>query len=100
PAGVFTLNAKHHPAAKVWVGGDTMLINGQRVAYVRNSRHEASRAGRLLSAACDMVVAATGLVVPVNAAEITVKKAPEDVVIVPRMQLHKWLARRPTIWNA
>lgn len=31
PAGVFTVNAKHHPSASVWVGGDTFIVNGQRV---------------------------------------------------------------------
>jgi hypothetical protein len=30
PGGVFTVNAKNHPNAKVWVGGDTFLVNGHR----------------------------------------------------------------------
>ncbi|MBO0901763.1 NERD domain-containing protein [Cellulomonas sp. zg-ZUI222] len=49
PAGVFTVNAKHHPHASVWVRGDTFMVNGRRVPYVRNSRHEAGRASRLLT---------------------------------------------------
>jgi hypothetical protein len=49
PAGVFTVNAKHHPNTSIWVGGDTFMVNGQRVPYVRNSRHEARRAARRLS---------------------------------------------------
>src|SRR6185312_13324595 len=47
PAGVFTINAKNHPNASVWVGADTFLVNGTRTWYVRNSRHEAARASRL-----------------------------------------------------
>jgi hypothetical protein len=49
PAGVFTVNAKHHPNTSIWVGGDTFMVNSQRVPYVRNSRHEARRAARRLS---------------------------------------------------
>ena len=38
-----------------------------------------------------------GLVVPVNASEITVKAAPQDVVVVPRMQLHRWLRKQEVV---
>ena len=97
PGGVFTLNAKHHPKAKIWIGGDTIMVNGQRVPYVRNSRHEASRAARLLTAACGWPVEVRGVVVPVNASEITVKAAAQDVVVVPRMQLHRWLRKQEVV---
>ena len=30
PGGIFTVNAKHHPGAKIWVGGDTFMVNGHR----------------------------------------------------------------------
>ncbi len=43
PPGVFTVNAKHHPSASVWVGGDTFMVNGQRMPYIRNSRHDSRR---------------------------------------------------------
>lgn len=58
PGGVFTINAKHHPGARVWVGGEAFFVNGQRHPYVRNSRHEAQRASVLLSAACGFRVLA------------------------------------------
>lgn len=28
PAGVFTVNVKHHPNSSIWVGGDTFMVNG------------------------------------------------------------------------
>lgn len=43
------------------------MIIGQRQPYIRNSRHEAGRAARLLTAACGFPVAVTGVVVPVGA---------------------------------
>jgi hypothetical protein len=117
PGGVFTLNAKHHPGAKLWIAGNTFLVNGQLQPYMRNSRHEASRAARLLSAAAGVAVEATGVVVPVGAAEVVVKEPPADVAVVSRARLVKWListpevldpdavdklfraARRPTTWH-
>jgi hypothetical protein len=97
PGGVFTLNAKNHPDARIWVGGDTVMVDGVRVPYVRNSRHEAGRAGRLLSVACGFPVTATGVVVPVNARDLTIRKPPRDVEVVNRRRLRHWLRRRSEI---
>ncbi len=118
PGGVFAVNAKHHPKAKIWVGGNTFMVNGNRQPYVRNSRHEAKRAATLLSAACGFSVHVEGLIVTVNAAEVVVKTQPEGVGVTWRNNLSKWLlqhghilaseqldaiyeaARRSTTWQA
>jgi hypothetical protein len=100
PGGVFTINAKHHPGAKIWVGGDTFMVNGHRQPYIRNSRHEAKRAARLLSASCGFPVEVAGVVVPVRAADVAVKKAPDDVFVVSRAQVARWLRRRPEVLSA
>ena len=98
PGGVFTLNAKHHPGAKIWVGGNTFMVNGQRQPYVRNSAHEARRAGRLLSAACGFPVTAVGVVVPVGADDVVViKTPPEQVHVIYRRALSGWLRGLPTV---
>jgi hypothetical protein len=97
PGGVFTLNAKHHPRAAVWIGGDTFLVNGQRQPYVRNSRHEAKRAARLLRAASGIGLDVRGVVVPVNAGSLTIKAAPTDVAVVPTKQLTPWLRSRSQV---
>ncbi len=94
PGGVFTLNAKHHPGGRIWVAGDTLMVNGVRQPYVRNSRHEALRAGRLLSSACGFPVRVTGLVVLVNAGDIVVKRPPDGVHVVPRRRVRRWLRRQ------
>lgn len=97
PGGVFTLNAKNHPGAKVWLGGDTVLVAGQRVPHVRNSRHEASRASRLLTAACGTSVPVTGVVVLVGVGALTVKVEPVDVAVVPVRQLAGWMRLQPAV---
>lgn len=97
PGGVFTANAKHHPDAKIWVGGNTVMVNGNKPPYVRNSRHEANRAAELLTRACGFPVFVEGLIVTVNAADVVVKSQPEGVTVVPRMQVTKWLLRHGEI---
>jgi hypothetical protein len=69
PPGVFTLNAKNHPGAKIWIGGDTFMVNGRRQPYFCNSRFEAQRAATLLSTATGVPVVAVGVIVPLGAAD-------------------------------
>lgn len=97
PGGVFTANAKHHPGAKIWVGGTTFMVNGIKQPYVRNSRHEAVRAAGLLSTACGFPVHVEGLLVTVNADDVVVKSQPDGVSVVPRMHVAKWLLRHGDI---
>ena len=99
PGGVFTLNAKHHPNAKIWAGGEMFLVDGHKQPYIRNSRHEADRAAKLLTAACQFPVYVEGVIVTVNAADVVVKAPSRDVHVVPRMQLTRWLARHGEIYS-
>ncbi len=76
PGGVFTVNAKHHPRAQIWVGGKTFLVNGTQQPYLRNSRYEAQRAARLLTAATGLDLHVGGLIAVVNAGDLVVKNTP------------------------
>jgi hypothetical protein len=90
--------AKHHPNAKIWVGGNTVLVNGSRQPYVRNSRHDATRGADLLTDACGFPVIVTGVIVPVGADDLTVKSQPDDVYVISRMAIAGWIrARRPVL---
>ena len=94
PGGVFSINAKHHKGADIWVGGETLLVNRTRHPYIRNSRHEAERASRLLSTAVGEPVVVHGLVVTVNAKSFTIKRSPQPgVTVLYRKQLAPWLLR-------
>lgn len=97
PGGVFTANAKHHPGAKIWVGGNTFMVNGAKQPYIRNARHEAQRAARILADACGFPVPVEGLIVTVNATDVVIKSQPEGVSVVPRMQVAGWLLRHGDI---
>ena len=99
PAGVFTLNTKHHPRGKVWVAEKALLVNGQKTQYLRNSRHEAARASRLLTAGCGFDVAVHAVIVIVGA-DITVKARCPDVRVLYREQLSRWLKSQPHVLAA
>ncbi|MCR1785401.1 NERD domain-containing protein [Nocardioides carbamazepini] len=98
PPGVFTVNAKHHPNASIWVGGDTLMVNGQRVPYIRNSRHEARRAARLLTEHAGFPVTAAGVIAVMGARKgFKVWAQPEDgvVVVVTRRRISQHLLSQP-----
>lgn len=100
PAGVYTLNSKHHPSANVWVFHDAFKVNGQSYKYVRNSRFEARRATKLLSTAVGAPVFATGVIVVLGAHKgFTVKAQPDDVQVVARKGLVRWLTGLPEVLN-
>lgn len=81
-----------------WVGGDTFMVNGQRVPYVRNSRFEARRTAKLLTAAGAGPVTVTRVVAVMGArGGYTVKTQPAGVVVVTRKEVGKWLARQPDV---
>lgn len=95
PGGVFTINAKHHPDAAVWVRGDTFMVNGQRLPYVRNSRFEARRTAKLLASAGAGEVPVTGVIAVMGASRgLTIKEQPAAVVVVACREVGKWIARR------
>jgi hypothetical protein len=100
PGGVYTINAKNHPGAGVWVGGNTVVVNGARTWYVRNSRFEARRAAGLLTARVGFPVHVTGLIAVIcDRTKFTVKSQPPggDVYVLTRRTVTDWLSQRGTV---
>ena len=95
PAGVFTINTKHHRGQNVWVGGRRILVNGQRTDHLRNAAYEAKRTSKLLSVAARMLVDVTPIVAIVGARRMTVRERPYDVAVLPDHELVRWLQRHP-----
>jgi hypothetical protein len=95
PPGVITLNSKCHPSGTAWVGEHAVMVNGQKTDYLRNSRFEAQRAARLLSAACGRPVVAAAAIVFVDIDALTVKQMPADVHVTTQRLLVRWLQHLP-----
>ncbi|GAA1061824.1 nuclease-related domain-containing protein [Agromyces bracchium] len=97
PAGVFTINTKHHRGQHVWVGAKRILVSGQRTDHLRNAAHEAKRTSKLLSAAAGVPVGVTPIVAIVGAKRMTVRERPADVVVLRDTELVRWLRRRRAV---
>ena len=95
PAGVFTINTKHHRGQNVWVGGRRILVNGQRTDHLRNAKYEAKRTSKLLSVAARMLVDVTPIVAIVGAKRMTVRERPFDVAVLRATELTRWLQQHP-----
>lgn len=93
-AGVFTINTKARPDARVWVGSRRLLVNGQATDYLRNSRYEATRTQRLLSAAGAIDVPVAGVIAIVGARQVTVREQPSDVTVLDAARLTRWLEKQ------
>lgn len=100
PAGVFCLNTKNHPDAKIWVAGDTLMVNGQRKHYVPASRNEGKKVSRLLTAACGFKVTVRPVVVLVNCGMPKVKGQPPDVRVCTRRGIVEWLRSQPLLLSS
>jgi hypothetical protein len=92
------LNTKNL-TGKVWVAEHAFLHNGHRTDYLRKSRDEAKRVGRLLGAALAYPVPVRGVLV-VMCDSLTIKRQPVDVAVVTRRQIRDWLFRQPRILTA
>jgi hypothetical protein len=96
PFGVVTVNTKTTGTA-VWVGKYGLTIGGKPVDYIRKSRHEADRAGRLLHRATGLEVPVQSAIVFVGARKVTVRGGgPAGVAVLPTPRaLRHWLHKQP-----
>jgi hypothetical protein len=101
PFGVVTINTKA-TGTSVWVGQYGMKIGGTTVDYLRKSRAERVRAGRLLAHAVGARVPVQSVIVFVGARRFTKSRGgPRDVVVLPaRRELRRWLRRQGTVLAA
>ncbi len=96
PFGVVTVNTKT-TGTTVWVGEYGLTIGGRPVDYIRTSRHEAARAGRLLHRATGLEVPVQPAIVFLGARKVTVRGGgPAGVAVLPTPRaLRHWLHRQP-----
>lgn len=96
PPGVFSLNTKHHPKAKIVVTEKSFRVNGYRENYLPVAAAEAAKVSRVLQAAVGFEVSANPVIV-VMGAELEVRSVPADVSVVRRKDLPKWFLRLPPV---
>lgn len=97
PAGVFTINTKRHRGQRIWVGERMLLVAGHKTDHLRNSRHEAKRTAKLLTAATGFPVEAHPILAIVDPASFTFTQRPKDVSVMDARFLPRWLKRRKAV---
>ena len=100
PAGVFTINTKHHPGKKIWASPGAFLVDGHRTDYLRKSREEAKRAQERLGAACGYSVSVQSVIVVVGAASLNVVEQPDQPRIEAADHVVAWLQDLPPVLSA
>lgn len=96
PGGVYSLNTKHRPKAKIVVTEQTFRVNGYRESYLPASVSEASKVSRILSREMGHPVQVRPVIV-IMGAELEVRKAPPDVDVIRRRDLPKWFKRQDQV---
>jgi hypothetical protein len=98
PGGVYTVNTKNHPGGRVWVHQHAVRVNGQTTDYLRNSRFEAARTERLLTAVAGwsvivrpVLIFLTGTLVP----NVTIRQQPDGVTVLDRTDVPAAFRRTP-----
>jgi hypothetical protein len=94
PSGVFTLSTKTHRGGSVWVAGQAFLVNGVKQPYLQRSRVAGERATSWLSSRFEFPVRVVPVIV-VIAHRLAVKVAPQDVQVVGRRAIRRWLLNQP-----
>jgi len=100
PPGVFTINTKHHRDASIWVGENMVKVNNARQPdYLRNSRHEAASAARVLTDAVGLEVIVTPVLAFVGAASINARDSRGDVVITTGEAIEHALLEKHAVYS-
>lgn len=97
PGGVYVVTPASHPGKKVYVSGETMLVNGFRHYTTRTSRALAARASQQLTRSVGFDVDVTAVVVFVSARDLLVREQPRDgrVHVTSVGDVHKWVREQP-----
>lgn len=95
PGGIFTINTKNHSGKSVWVGGQTLMVSGQKQPHIRNADHEAKRVTTLLRERMPELPAARPVVAILEPDRLRIKTKPEQTKVLSAAQLHRWLLKRP-----
>ena len=81
PPGIFTINTKHHPGARVWVGDQIVDVDGEHHRYLPEARHEANSAARILNSSVGLPIRVTPVLAFVGADSIDTNDSLGDVLI-------------------
>lgn len=99
PAGVFAVCSRRHPGAKAVTAGRMILINGRRVAYVRDASILAERLTDSFAALGAPSVQVRPLVTLTGTSELVRGRMKAPVPVLPLQDLAAWLIRHEAVYS-
>jgi hypothetical protein len=81
PGGVFAVTARHDARNTICLGGERLLVDGDRVHHGRLSRDRAADVSARLSESVGVAVPVTALVLIVGDRRFVVPQQPDDAVV-------------------
>nr|WP_052542641.1 nuclease-related domain-containing protein [Cryobacterium roopkundense] len=97
PGGVFTIQTKLHRGKRVRVAGRTVVVDGERLPYIRKAELEAARVTTLLRERMLLRASVRPVVAIVDARRITVYQKPAQVKVIDAEDLRPWLLTRTPV---
>jgi hypothetical protein len=98
PAGVFTINTKHHAGQRIWIAGRKFMVAGKFYPHIPRAEAEAAGASERLSRHLGTSIPVTAAVAIVAAKEIEVKELPRTVLLASDRSLVRKLRKRKSVW--
>ena len=95
PGGIFTINTKHHRGKKIWIAERSIMVDGHKQSYLRNSKFEATRVTKMLQERMPQLPSAQAVIALVGHGQITIKKKPDTVTVLDAVSLRRWLLKQP-----
>lgn len=99
PGGVFAVDIVHQDG-DVAVHGDQLTINGAARPYVASSRDAATDAAVSLTRAAGFNVPVQGLLAFIAPQSLTVRNAPDDVLVTGHRSIFRRLSSTPAVFDA
>lgn len=95
PAGVFTIDTKHHRDASVWVAGHAVLVAGRRQPYVQKAEAQARRVDRIVADVLPESPAVRPVIAVVGAQRLAVRAQPRIARVLRAEQVVRYLLAQP-----
>lgn len=92
PGGIFSVSIVEHGRSRVLIAGDVVQISGRRPPYVPQTRRDARKAAKALSAAIGYDIKVFPVLAFVGSGPISVNGLPKDCVVTSYRELDKVLA--------
>lgn len=100
PSGIFLVGSRAHPHAKIFTAGRMILVNGRRVAYVRDAISNADRLTADLKRFGAVDTSVRPVVVFGGASSVHHGRMRAPVPVLQLGELVRWILRQPKIYSA